>query len=532
MISDSWDISEMDASIRQAEQDCSSMEMFMSNGYDRSAWERGLDCIDSILEPGTATLASLTDEQLLGLKDLKAMMLSGAVDDTAKNHIPQALLESSDDNSSSNYLLAEYAGFNRRPSAFTSMNKVFSAQKVALKFKKIAMRSLRAQSTNGSDNLLTNMPEYWFELDDIAKLKLRDLLSWESISRWDFDVFDVNELLKGKNTLVFISWAIIAAPHSQYIMDMACAQLTGNGAQVAGIKEREGYHFVNSLKIRERKLIDFLCAIEGKYHAEVSYHNHVHAADVTQSLHVLLQMGAKEFTEEKLELFSLLIASVVHDVGHAGLNNSFHINSRSELAILYNDVSVLENMHVSTMFKLLLGDSRERRLDIFENFDDEQTTQARDLITKAVLSTDMTKHFAKVNAIKGMILGADDNLKTIKGNLRKDISLRNEVLTFIIHLADISNPSKETPTAVIWTDKLLDEWFRQGDLEESMGLPFSPSCDRRSTDREKSQIGFINFIVMPSYELLGRMLPRVEAEIVPRLKENLKYWKEQEKIKT
>ena len=81
---------------------------------------------------------------------------------------------------------------------------------------------------------------------------------------------------------------------------------------------------MNQLKIREKTLINFLRAIEERYNSDVSYHNHVHAADVTQSLHVLLQMGAKNFTEEKLELFSMLIAAVVHDVGHNGLNNSFH----------------------------------------------------------------------------------------------------------------------------------------------------------------------------------------------------------------
>ena len=287
---------------------------------------------------------------------------------------------------------------------------------------------------------------------------------------------------------------------------------------------------MSRLKIREKTLIRFLEAIEEKYNAEVSYHNHVHAADVTQSLHVLLQMGAKNFTEERLELFSMLIAAVVHDVGHTGLNNSFHINSRSELALVYNDVSILENMHVSTMFRMLLGDTRDRRVDIFENFDDEQTTKARNFITKAVLSTDMQKHFSKLNAIKGIIMGADDVGIMLANDLPKDLCLRIEILTFIIHLADISNPSKEKKLATVWTDRILDEWFRQGDLEESMGLPFSPLCDRQTTHRAKSQIGFINFVVLPSYELLGRLIPRVETEVVPILHENIKFWEEQNKL--
>jgi len=499
------------------------------NGYDRSAWDRGLDCINSILDPGSATHDALTEKQRLGLKELKAMMLSGTSEGSVKKHIPQALLDSSD-NSSSAFLLAEYGGYTR-PSALNSMNKVFSAQKVALKFKKVALRQLRRQSSGDMNSFGTNIPKYWFDLDKKSQLKLRDLLSWDNISRWDFNIFDVDEVLKGKNTLVFVSWAIIAAPHAQYSMDVACSQLPDcSTEEVEDTKTREGYNFISELKIREKTLIRFLEAIEEKYNAEVSYHNHVHAADVTQSLHVLLQMGAKNFTEERLELFSMLIAAVAHDVGHTGLNNSFHINSRSELALVYNDVSILENMHVSTMFRMLLGDTRDRRVDIFENFDDEQTTKARNFITKAVLSTDMQKHFSKLNAIKGIIMGADDVGIMLANDLPKDLCLRIEILTFIIHLADISNPSKEKKMATVWTDRILDEWFRQGDLEESMGLPFSPLCDRQTTHRAKSQIGFINFVVLPSYELLGRLIPRVETEVVPILHENIKFWEEQNKL--
>jgi len=209
------------------------------------------------------------------------------------------------------------------------------------------------------------------------------------------------------------------------------------------------------------------------------------------------------------------------------------VNSRSELALLYNDVSVLENMHASTTFRLILGDNRDRRLDIFENFLEEETAKARKYIIKAVLSTDMKKHFTKKNFIKGILINTDEKTTTPScPPLPLDACSRYEVLTFIIHMADISNPSKDIGVAIKWTDKLLDEWFRQGDMEERMGLPFSPSCDRNSTSKEKSQIGFIKFIVLPSYELLGELIPRVATEVVPRIRENLKYWQEQDRIKT
>ena len=55
-----------------------------------------------------------------------------------------------------------------------------------------------------------------------------------------------------------------------------------------------------------------------------------------------------------LEIFTSLMAAIIHDFDHTGTTNNFHINSGSKLAILYNDRAVLENHHVSAFFRYLL----------------------------------------------------------------------------------------------------------------------------------------------------------------------------------
>ena len=40
----------------------------------------------------------------------------------------------------------------------------------------------------------------------------------------------------------------------------------------------------------------------------------------------------------------------MHDVKHPGYNNDFMIKKDTEIALTYNDKSVLENYHISTAF--------------------------------------------------------------------------------------------------------------------------------------------------------------------------------------
>jgi len=49
-------------------------------------------------------------------------------------------------------------------------------------------------------------------------------------------------------------------------------------------------------------------------------------------------------------MLAYIISGACHDVGHPGFNNLFLLEKRDDIAIRYNDVSILENFHVATTF--------------------------------------------------------------------------------------------------------------------------------------------------------------------------------------
>jgi hypothetical protein len=61
----------------------------------------------------------------------------------------------------------------------------------------------------------------------------------------------------------------------------------------------------------------------------------------------------------------MLIAAACHDHEHFGVNNVYLIETRHELAINHNDISVLENHHVASSFALL----QQEKYNILQNFD-------------------------------------------------------------------------------------------------------------------------------------------------------------------
>lgn len=85
-------------------------------------------------------------------------------------------------------------------------------------------------------------------------------------------------------------------------------------------------------------------------------------------------------------MLATIFASAIHDVDHPGLTNQYLINTSSELALMYNDESVLENHHLAVAFKLLQEDG----CDIFASLTQKQRLTLRRMVIDMVISNNLT----------------------------------------------------------------------------------------------------------------------------------------------
>ncbi|KAJ0399843.1 hypothetical protein ATCC90586_005385 [Pythium insidiosum] len=253
-----------------------------------------------------------------------------------------------------------------------------------------------------------------------------------------------------------------------------------------------------------------------------------HGAFVVWDTNALLRrLQDRELTP--LQLFSALLAACVHDVNHPGLNNGYLVNSNAPLAIKYSDDSVLERMHLAETFQACTKDG----CDVFDGLTHDQRRQSRRLIIAMVLATDLSGHLKHVNKLKSkrftmqttrsaLALGAvqqpdaTDAARMVPDEL---------ILRTVIMMADLGHASKPFAQHLAWSQLVTEEFFRQGDIERQYGLQVSPLCDRFQCNFEKSQVGFLEFVVLPLYSAALSVLPLRMDDILERIRENLATWR-------
>lgn len=87
----------------------------------------------------------------------------------------------------------------------------------------------------------------------------------------------------------------------------------------------------------------------------------------------------------------------------------------------------------------------------------------------------MTKHAAIQSELKSFkdLSEADRDFKgKNKGYMIKSL----------VHAADISNPTRPFDVAQLWSQRIVSEFFQQGDKEKALGVEVTMLCDRNKVN--------------------------------------------------
>jgi hypothetical protein len=260
-------------------------------------------------------------------------------------------------------------------------------------------------------------------------------------------------------------------------------------------------------------LDNFLTRVRDGYIKTNPYHNELHGLDVCQGICIYLTKSnlieITHLTEQ--DVLAFVLSALVHDIGHPGLNNTFQINSMSEIALTYNDKSVLENFHIAEAFKIL----KREDCNILSKFDPTEFKTLRKRMIETILATDMVFHAKVQSLVKNRltlnnIKFGNNSEKLININSSTIFDDQQEIINFLMHTSDISHNSRSFKISEKWSYYVMEEFWTQGDLEKSKGLPISFLCDRQTADVPRSQIGFITSIIVPTFDVLVDMLPSLD----------------------
>ena len=207
-----------------------------------------------------------------------------------------------------------------------------------------------------------------------------------------------------------------------------------------------------------------------------------------------------------------------------------------ELALLYNDRSVLENHHASFSRRLF----RRHDLGIFHHLPAEEQHQFEELFMECVLATDISSNFELCAQFRrGQKMTTSRGSSSFRGSRRGSVedNLMSTCRSFILKrdsfkmlagmllkCADVGHCGKDWEIHKRFSDAIQEEFYRQGDKERELDLPISPYMDRQNKGNvAKNQLGFFEFLVQPMLATMSTVV-RMQ-DVIEGVEENLAAWK-------
>ncbi|PSN33928.1 hypothetical protein C0J52_19328 [Blattella germanica] len=207
----------------------------------------------------------------------------------------------------------------------------------------------------------------------------------------------------------------------------------------------------------------------------------------------------------------LLVAAIGHDIDHPGVTNNFLRLIDHSISRLYTE-SPLENHHFQVTM-LVITTSK-----LFDHFSPEVFRDLTQEVHDAILATDLALYFR----CRARILGILNEKEFDWTNGAQRILLKSIMMT----TCDLSGQCKPFNITKRITENVYREFYRQGDIEKSMGqTPLSMMDREKQYSIPEDQIQFLSVVCLPCVELLCTLLPNC-VDLLHQCKDLRDEWKE------
>ncbi|PNH11652.1 Calcium/calmodulin-dependent 3',5'-cyclic nucleotide phosphodiesterase 1B [Tetrabaena socialis] len=274
---------------------------------------------------------------------------------------------------------------------------------------------------------------------------------------------EVERLLAGVDAWHFDTWKLQEAAQGHALSAMGFFIM-----QRAGLIER--------FRLKPVTLARLLRRIESGYQ-DNPYHNATHAADVLQTLHVII---------------------------HA-----------AQLQVHYLDPLGLLAAYFAAVIELVLATDMKQHFSIISHFNTVHRL--------ASYSHQQVKATHRGQSVPHPFPVGSGDAQPPPPPQPVDEAERSLTLQLALKAADIGHLGEALEVHKRWLAVLEDEFFRQGDRERQLGLPISPLFDRTKQGVSKSQVGFYDFVALPLCFSLSSAFPGT-APLMGCFLKNYRHW--------
>ena len=262
---------------------------------------------------------------------------------------------------------------------------------------------------------------------------------------------------------------------------------------------------LQAMKADSKSIITTILSIRDAYN-DIPFHNWLHAVDTTQFVYSCLVRGRMRRYFAPLQIAALILGALCHDVGHTGVNTTFHVKSKSSLFFAFGDQSTLERYHATVATKIL------EKSPIYEGIDNPVFWK---FFVGVIIATDMVRHFEFI-----------DSFKLIVDRFEYTNELHRLTLAqFLVKCGNFANTTRTFDVAQHFANGLLEEFRLQSEQEKEINVELTKFGDSNEMPLWDIEISFYTGIVSPTLKLLSRMTPDLNDFHI-QLEDNQKQWDE------